>query len=110
MRFHRQYMQQIPNLTFPPSKLLLEPDVQDQMYRHFFDHSSKANPAYQRRVLKQIIALIERTMSDSDEDVILSRLPSASCTSRIIFEASNCSMMYLHRIDNDVLPATDFSL
>lgn len=69
VRFHRQYMQQITNLTYPPSKLLLEPDVQQQLYKHFFDGPLKGPPLYQRKVLKQIIKLIERAISDPEEDV-----------------------------------------
>lgn len=78
VRFYRQYMQQIPNLTYPPSKLLVEPDVQDQIHRHFFDGPQKGSPVYQRRVLKQIISLIENAMTDPDEDVMLSRSNSTS--------------------------------
>lgn len=83
VRFYRQYMQQIPNLTFPPPKLLLEPDVQDQVYRHFFDGLPRCPPVYQRRVLKQIIPLIERAMNDSDEDVILSCPLLTHCRPRL---------------------------
>lgn len=72
VRFYRQYMQQITSLTFPPSKLLLEPDIQDQIYRHFFDGPLKGPAIYQRRVLKQIISLIERVIIDPNEDVKLS--------------------------------------
>lgn len=77
VRFYRQYMQQIPNLTYPPSKLLLEPDIQDQVYRHFFNDSPNLHPVYQRRVLKQIISLIERAMHDPDEDVNASLISSS---------------------------------
>lgn len=69
VRFYRQYMQQIANLTYPPPKLLLEPDVQDQIYKHFFDGPLRGPPAYQRRVLKQIISLIERAIANPDQDV-----------------------------------------
>lgn len=69
VHFHRQYMQQVQNLSFPPAKLLLEPDVQDQLYKHFFDGPLKGPAVYQRKVLKQIISLIERVIDDPDEDV-----------------------------------------
>lgn len=69
VRFHRQYMQQIQHPTYPPAKLLLEPDVQNQLYKHFFDGPLKGPATYQRRVLKQIILLIERVIDDPDEDV-----------------------------------------
>ncbi|KAK5091286.1 hypothetical protein LTR05_001468 [Lithohypha guttulata] len=74
IRFHRQYMQQISNLTYPPSKLLLEADVQHQLYKHFFDGPLKGPPAYQRKVLKQIISLIERAILDPEEDAVSDQL------------------------------------
>lgn len=92
VRFYRQYMQQIPNLTFPPSKLLLELDIQDQIYRHFFHDATNSHHVYQRRVLKQIISLIERAMKDPDEDVILS-YPHLTCR-RIVPNIRSLSARY----------------
>lgn len=64
--FYRQYLQQIRNLTYPPEKLLLEPDVQNQIYKHFFDGPLKGPPNYQRKVLKKIIDLIERAIPEDN--------------------------------------------
>lgn len=68
-RFHRQYLQQIQNLTYPPPKLLIHPDIQDQLYRRFFDGPQRPSPAYQRKVLKELIKRIESAITDPDEDV-----------------------------------------
>ena len=69
VQVYRQYMQQVSNLTFPPGKYLLDPNVQNQIYKHFFDGPLKGPHMYQRKVLKQIISLIERAIVDPDEDV-----------------------------------------
>lgn len=69
VRLYRQYMQQVQTLTYPSGKLLLLPYVQDQLYKHFFNGPLKGPPAYQRNVLKRIIAMIERYIEDVDEDV-----------------------------------------
>lgn len=69
VHFYRQYMQQVRSPSYPPAKLLLKPDVQDQLYKHFFDGPLKGPAGYQRRVLKQIISLIERAIVDPSEDV-----------------------------------------
>lgn len=69
VHFYRQYMQQVQNLSLPPAKLLLEPDVQDQVYKYFFDGPLKGPATYQRKVLKQILSLIERVINDPDEHV-----------------------------------------
>ncbi|KAK4935177.1 hypothetical protein LTR66_015489, partial [Elasticomyces elasticus] len=67
-------MQQLQTLIYPPGKLLLHPDVQDQVYRHFFDGPLRGPPAYQRRVLKKIIELVEQEIKDPDEDEVSSCL------------------------------------
>lgn len=69
VQFHRQYMQQVQNPTFPPGKYLLDGNVQNQIYKHFFDGPLKGPPAYQRKILKRIISLIESAIVDPDEDV-----------------------------------------
>ena len=72
VKFFRQYMQQINDVTYPPGPLLLNQDVQDCLYRYFFD--SSRNPflppaRYQSRILKHVIQEIEKSCKDSDEDV-----------------------------------------
>lgn len=106
VRFYRQYVQQIPNLTFPPAKLLLEPDIQDQIYRHFFHGTSNSHPAYERRVLKSIISLIERAMHDPDEDVILSYPHFTYCRFSTYDPPRS---RYRHPSNDYLLPATNFS-
>lgn len=72
VKFYRQYMQQINELSYPPGPLLLKPDVQTCLYRYFFDASqNKFLPPtrYQTKVLRQIIKEIERSMKDPEEDV-----------------------------------------
>lgn len=69
VQFYRQYMQQIQTLTIPSGNLLVLPYVQDQLYKHFFNGPLKGPAAYQRKVLKQVISLIERNISDPEQDV-----------------------------------------
>ncbi len=71
VKFYRQYMQQIDDVTYPPGRLLVKPDVQDCLYKYFFDASQNRflpPPRYQARVLKHIIGEIERSCRD-EEDV-----------------------------------------
>lgn len=72
VQFHRQYMQQVQNPTYPPGKYLVDPNVQNQLYKHFFDGPLRGPHMYQRKVLKQIISLIEGAINDADEEVGLS--------------------------------------
>jgi hypothetical protein len=72
IKFYRQYMQQINELTYPLGALLMNPDVQHCLYKYFFDESQNSYlpPArYQTRVLRRIIQDIEKSMQDPDEDV-----------------------------------------
>lgn len=69
--FHRQYMQQVQNPTHPPAQLLLHEDIQQQIYRHFFDGPLKGPPDYQRRVLKRLIELIERAIPDDNVEELV---------------------------------------
>lgn len=72
VHFYRQYVQQVQNLIYPPAQLLIHPDVQEQVYRHFFDGPLKGPPEYQRKVLKRVIDLIESQIKDPDQDVCCS--------------------------------------
>lgn len=69
IHFHRQYLQQIQNLTYPPPRLLIHPDIQDQLYKYFFNGPLLPSPTYQRKVLKELIKRIESAISDPNEDV-----------------------------------------
>lgn len=72
VHFYRQYMQQVQSLIYPPAQLLIHMDVQEQVYKHFFDGPLKGPPEYQRKTLKRIIDLIEGQIRDPDQDVCLS--------------------------------------
>ena len=72
IKFYRQYMQQINDVAYPPGSLLMNPDVQDCLYRYFFDASRNKflpPPRYQARILKRLIQEIENSCKDPDEDV-----------------------------------------
>ncbi|KAI1381071.1 putative methyltransferase-domain-containing protein [Hypoxylon crocopeplum] len=75
----RQYMQLFePDfLAWPPSKFLKDVDVQKWLYKHLFDPSrnSRLPPeSYQMRVLKQLVAKIEKTIEDTGQDEVLGEL------------------------------------
>ena len=72
VKFYRQYMQQIHELTYPPGYLLVNPDVQDCLYKYFFDASQNRflpPPRYQAKVLRRVIDDIEKSIKDSEEEV-----------------------------------------
>lgn len=72
VKFYRQYMQQINDATYPPGPLLVNQDVQDCLYRYFFDasHSPFLPPSrYQAKILKRLIEEIEKSCKDPEEDV-----------------------------------------
>ena len=72
VKLFRQYMQQIDDLTYPSGTLLMKYDVQNCLYRYFFDASQNKflPPArYQARILKHIIQEIEKSCKDPEEDV-----------------------------------------
>jgi hypothetical protein len=89
-KFYRQYLQVIADVTYPPGPLLVKQDVQDCLYKYFFDASRNKflPPArYQTRILKNIIQEIEKACKDPEEDVgidskqrfVLPPLPSPLC-------------------------------
>jgi protein-lysine N-methyltransferase EEF2KMT len=72
--FRRQYLQLFePDfLAWPHAQLLRRSDAQAWLYRHLFNESR--NPRlpperYQLRVLRPLIARIEKAVQDPDEDV-----------------------------------------
>ncbi|EXJ83598.1 hypothetical protein A1O1_07221 [Capronia coronata CBS 617.96] len=77
VKFYRQYMQQINDVTYPPGHLLVKQDVQDCLYKYFFDVSQNKYlpPArYQTRILKRIIQEIEKSCRDPDQDQVSDQL------------------------------------
>ena len=72
VKFYRQYMQQIKELNYPPGHLLVNSDVQNCLYRYFFDATQNNHlppPRYQAKVLRRLIEEIEKSMKDPEEDV-----------------------------------------
>lgn len=72
--FRRQYLQLFePDfLAWPPKQLLRDPAVQSWLYANLFniDRNSKLPPErYQLRVLKPLLAKIEQSIEDPEEDV-----------------------------------------
>jgi hypothetical protein len=68
-----QYFQLVdpPQLDIPPGNVLLRPIVQKALYERMFDESLTPLPpaAYRTRVLKLIIARIEESIANPEEDV-----------------------------------------
>ncbi|KAL2864905.1 protein-lysine N-methyltransferase [Aspergillus lucknowensis] len=74
-----QYFEQVdpPNLSLPDGPALVSPAMQTAIYKNMFNENTAwpLPPApYQARVLKAIIARIEESISDPDEDEILDAL------------------------------------
>ena len=70
--FRRQYLQQLDNLIYPPPEVLLEPLVQEELSKRFFDDAE--NPylpplSYQKRVLKTLTDTITSSIKDPEEEV-----------------------------------------
>ena len=89
-QFYRQYLQQLNDLCYPLSKVLLQTGAQQEVYHHMFDeqHCNNLPPLnYQRRVLNTIIAKAESVIEDPEEDVGLSSniLLFSVCVSRHFF-------------------------
>lgn len=92
---HRQYLQQVApeRLSFPADNVLLEPMIQDQIYRYMFTTDWKTGPTgihlpptnYQKRFLKLLARRIEGAIRDPDEDVSRIRLPFSRNIGRSLF-------------------------
>ncbi|EXJ61985.1 hypothetical protein A1O7_02417 [Cladophialophora yegresii CBS 114405] len=77
VKFYRQYMQQINELSYPPGSLLLAPDIQTCLYKYFFDANQNKflpPPRYQTKVLRQIIREIEKSIKDPEEEQVSDQL------------------------------------
>jgi protein-lysine N-methyltransferase EEF2KMT len=72
--FRRQYYQLFePDfLAWPPKQLLKDADVQAWIYNNLFNHDNNVYlppDRYQVRVLKPLLAKIEKSIEDPEEDV-----------------------------------------
>ncbi|PGH16960.1 hypothetical protein AJ80_05028 [Polytolypa hystricis UAMH7299] len=70
-----QYLQVVEahNVSIPPGYVLLKPDVQDYIYQHMFNETNiwpLPPTGYRIRILKMLLAKMEESMSDPDEDEI----------------------------------------
>ncbi|KAK6435792.1 hypothetical protein LTR95_008022 [Oleoguttula sp. CCFEE 5521] len=73
--FRRQYLQLFEPafLAWPPKQLLRDADVQSWLYKHLFNtavHSYLPSGRYQLRVLKPLLAKIEKAIEDPNQDEI----------------------------------------
>ncbi|OQO11017.1 hypothetical protein B0A48_05272 [Cryoendolithus antarcticus] len=71
--FRRQYLQLFEPafLAWPPKQLLRDADVQSWLYKHLFNtavHSYLPSGRYQLRVLKPLLAKIEKAIEDPNQD------------------------------------------
>ncbi|EDU43841.1 methyltransferase [Pyrenophora tritici-repentis] len=78
----RQYFQLVePNqLTWPDDATLKAPEVQSWLFSNLFDMANITSPPpdrYQLRILKQLIAKLERSITDPEEDEISDDLMEA---------------------------------
>ena len=95
--FRRQYLQLFePDfLAWPPKQLLRDPAVQAWLYKHLFDSEKNQYlppPRYQLRVLKPLLARIEKAIEDPEEDV-----GSANSISQSVFHSSCSDSFFLCR-------------
>jgi protein-lysine N-methyltransferase EEF2KMT len=72
--FRRQYLQLVePDfLAWPPKQLLRNADAQAWLYKKLFDPSKNDRlppERYQLRVLKPLVAKIQQSIEDPEEDV-----------------------------------------
>jgi hypothetical protein len=70
----RQYFQLVEphQLRWPDDAMLKAPDVQLWLFHHLFDATNITSPPparYQLRFLKQLVAKLERSITDPEEDV-----------------------------------------
>jgi hypothetical protein len=93
----RQYLQLVDplQLRWPDAKVLKSPETQSWIFLHMFDKRSVKSPPperYQLRVLKLLIAKLERSVVDPEEDV---RFPISSSRSFDMFVA--CASSHTRR-------------
>lgn len=97
-----QYFQLVdpPLLAIPSGNVLVRPHVQTALYERMFDEALTPLPpaTYRTRVLKLIIARIEESISDPEEDVCRPNLSShfLQCTSPIKYHF-DCTNSHLSR-------------
>ena len=69
---HRQYLQlvDIDHLAFPPLEMMRLPETQAKIYDSMFNREMHSiDRHYQLGVLKRIVALMENSIQDPEEDV-----------------------------------------
>lgn len=78
-----QYFQLVDpqNLATPPGHVLVQPAIQQALYERMFDESLNPLPpaTYRTRVLKLILARIEESFTDPEEDVSLPEYQRLRC-------------------------------
>ncbi|KAJ5225082.1 hypothetical protein N7468_006307 [Penicillium chermesinum] len=89
-----QYFQLVdpPNLALPPGHVLVRPETQTALYERMFDESLTPLPPtnYRARVLKVILAQIEASIQNPDEDEILDDL--MTCWANLIAQPKPSSL------------------
>jgi hypothetical protein len=83
VHLYRQYLQQLNELSYPPTAVLLEPSIQNEISHKFFDSSNGEHLppiSYQRRVLKDITDRILSAITDPDNDVCFFPLGPTFCS------------------------------
>ncbi|KAK8085870.1 nicotinamide n-methyltransferase [Apiospora hydei] len=100
--FRRQYLQLFePDfLAWPPLKLLKNADVQTWLYKNLFDASRVPHlppPPYQARVLKLLVARIEKAIEEQDvvSDALTSHLGSLLADEKTAELESNQQKSYV---------------
>lgn len=93
-----QYFQLVdpPFLAIPPGNVLVRPDIQITLYERMFDEALTTLPpvTYRTRVLKLIIARIEESISDPEEDVCQPNLSSYSAMYILNEHHFDCTKAY----------------
>jgi hypothetical protein len=93
----RQYLQLVEpsQLKWPVAEVLKRPEVQAWTFLHMFDENSIKSPPperYQLRVLKLLIAKLERAIVDPEEDVWFPI--SSSCLFHILADRRRPEYLY----------------
>lgn len=68
-RFCRQYLQLESVLDYPDNEVLIDEVTQNTLYSKLFSGDQPTPPRYQLKVLKELVARIESSITDWDEHV-----------------------------------------
>ncbi|KAM7185225.1 putative methyltransferase domain containing protein [Naviculisporaceae sp. PSN 640] len=66
-RFCRQYLQLESSLDYPDNEVLIDETTQNALYSKLFSGDQPTPPRYQLKVLKELVARIESSITDWDE-------------------------------------------